>query len=137
VPATEQDVEHLKMLSIGHYAVAIISAILALVPIVHFSIGLVILIDPEAIGIHDAPPRWLGLVIVGIGAALLLIGFALAIATALAGRYIEQRRRYAFVLVTAAVNCLAVPFGTVLGILTLLKIVQPRVRDMFQHPAAL
>ncbi len=135
--ASEQDVEHLRMLSIGHYAVAIISAILALVPLAHFSIGLVILIDPEAIGIHDAPPRWLGLVIVGIGAVLVLMGLALAIATALAGRYIEQRRRYTFILVTAAVNCLAVPFGTVLGILTLVKLVQPHVREMFQRPAAL
>lgn len=136
MPETEQDQQHLKVLSIAHYAVAVLHGILALVPIAHFSIGLVILIDPESIGIHDAPPRWLGLVIVAIGAVLMLMGLALALATYLSGRFLEQRRRYTFILVTDAINCLALPFGTVLGIFTLVKLLQPHIRDEFHRRAA-
>ena len=50
---------------------------------------------------------------------------------AFAGRCLRRRRRYTFCLVVAAISCAFVPFGTVLGIFTLVVLTRPGVKPMF------
>ena len=51
---------------------------------------------------------------------------------ALAGRYLLQRTHYTFCLVVAAIACLLMPFGTALGIFTIIVLMRPSVREMFE-----
>jgi hypothetical protein len=50
----------------------------------------------------------------------------------LTGRALQTRRGYVLSLVTAGVNCLNLPLGTLLGIFTLVLLSDPQVRPMFE-----
>ena len=49
----------------------------------------------------------------------------------LAGRYLARRERYTFCLVVAGVECMFMPFGTVLGVFTIIVLSRPSVKDLF------
>ena len=73
-------------------------------------------------------------------ASVMILGFwALAVCMFLAGRYLERRAHYTFCLVVAGVECLFMPFGTVLGVFTIVMLVRPEVKSDFgieQSPEA-
>jgi hypothetical protein len=48
-----------------------------------------------------------------------------------AGRRLGQRRSYTFCFIVACILCLFMPLGTVLGVFTILLLVQPRVKATF------
>lgn len=56
---------------------------------------------------------------------------ALAVLTFIAGRRIVGRQAYSYCLTVAAMNCFFFPFGTLIGILTLLTLKRPAVREAF------
>ena len=49
----------------------------------------------------------------------------------LQGLQLRQRRRHTFCVVMAAIGCAFMPFGTVLGIFTLIVLTKPTVRSLF------
>ena len=52
---------------------------------------------------------------------------------ALAGRYLTQHRSYIFCLVMAALSCAFFPFGTVLGVFTIVLLQKDAVRQLFDR----
>lgn len=130
--ANAQDIEHLRLLSIFHYVVAAITALFSLFPVIHLAIGLGLVsgriddTDPEAVMV--------GWVFVGIAIMLILTGMVFAGLLAYAGRCLAQNRRYTFCLVIAAISCMFMPFGTVLGVFTLVILVKPSVKQRFNVP---
>ena len=48
-----------------------------------------------------------------------------------AGRFLAQRAYYTFCFVVAALECVFVPFGTVLGVFTIVVLQRPAVKEMF------
>jgi hypothetical protein len=54
----------------------------------------------------------------------------------LAGRNLAQQRRYTFCLVIAGLLCIFIPFGTVLGVFTIVVLVRPSVKALFEQQAA-
>lgn len=112
---------HLDLLAIGHYVVAGLTALLACLPILHFGIGLVM-------GLRQ---QWFGLFLAALSGAMIAIGFAWAICTLVAGRRLAQRRSHTFCIVIAGLNCTLFPFGTVLGVFTLLVLLKPEVKVRF------
>ena len=60
-----------------------------------------------------------------------VIHLAIAACVALAGRKLTQRRGHLFCLVVAGVECCFFPFGTVLGVLTILVLTRPSVKHAF------
>jgi len=86
-------------------------------------------------GSRGAPPDFppfLGWFLVAFGLAFCLGFLALATALILAGSFLRQRRRWTFCLVMAALSCAWFPFGTVLGVLTILVLARPEVKARFQ-----
>ena len=51
--------------------------------------------------------------------------------TALSGYFIQQRQRRVFSIVTAAVNCIYFPFGTVLGVFTIILLNKSEATDLY------
>ena len=49
----------------------------------------------------------------------------------LAGFWIRQYRNRVFVLVVAALTCIGIPYGTVLGVFTFIVMQRPTARDLF------
>jgi len=124
-----QDEQYLNLLGIFHYVVGGITACFACIPIIHLVLGLAML-SGKFDG-SDPPPPFLGWIIVIIASTFILIGAVLAATIILAGRRLRQRRSYNFCFVLACIECIFMPFGTVLGVFTIILLHKDSVRQLF------
>jgi hypothetical protein len=138
-PGSQQntDSEHLKLLSIFHYVVGGMAAFFACIPILHLVIGLFLILAPEKFG-HGSnqPPAFIGWFFVVFASIFILMGWTLAILILLAGRFIACRKYYPYCFIVACVECLFMPFGTVLGVFTILVLNRQSVKPFFDLRAA-
>jgi len=128
-----QDEEHLKLLSIFHYVVGGIAGFFACIPIVHFIIGVVMLVAGVA-GTPDderLPFLIVGFVFTFVAGLAILCGWTLAICMIIAGKRLGRRRSYTFCFVIACISCLFMPYGTVLGVFTIIVLMRPTVKELF------
>jgi len=121
-----QDEQYLKLLSIFHYVVGGLAALFACMPIIHLSIGIAMLV-----GAIDDAPAFIGLMFVVMAVLFIAFGWTLAVCLIVAGRCLAKRKRYIFCLVIAAISCMFMPFGTVLGIFTIIVLMRPSVKELF------
>lgn len=130
---TNQDEQHLNILSIFHYVVGGLTALFACFPIFHLLMGLAFLTGgfgpaPE----EEFPFRLFGLMFTLIPAAIIVTGWVLAGCIVAGGYFLSKRKRYTFCLVVAGVECIFIPFGTVLGIFTIIVLIRPSVKALFE-----
>jgi len=129
-----QDVEHLRLLTIFHYVVGGITALFSLLPGIHLGIGLWMLLSPEAMQHGNSgspPPEFVGWLFVCLGGAFILIGEILAILIIYSGRQIARREKHLFSFVVGALMCVFVPFGTILGVFTLIVLSRHSVKQIY------
>ena len=137
MPTTEQDRQHLQLLAIFHYVLAALAALFSLLPVLHMVMGLVIVGESARSGGEDAAIGVvMGWMFVAMSMLFILAGLAFAVCLFLAGRFLDQRTHYTFCLVTAAISCMFVPIGTVLGVFTLIVLMRPAVKAEFEGQAA-
>lgn len=134
-PLGAQDADHLRLLSIFHYVVAGITALCSLIPVIHLVMGLAIVtghlpMESEQ-GNEPFDPRLFGWFFVAFAGAFIAGGLTLAGFMAYAGRCLAQRRRHVLCMVVAGISCCFMPFGTVLGVFTLIVLVRPSVKAAF------
>ena len=122
----KEDEQYLKLLSVFHYVVGGLAACFACIPIIHLSIGIAMLV-----GAIDDAPEFVGAFMVLIAIFAILVGWTLAVCIIIAGRCLAKRRRYMFCLVMAAISCIFMPFGTVLGVFTIIVLMRPSVKELF------
>ncbi len=79
----------------------------------------------------DAPPAFIGYLLVGIGSAVVLFGWTVGALLIYSGLGLAQRKRRVFSMVMAALSCLQIPFGTILGVFTLVVLQRPTVRALY------
>jgi hypothetical protein len=129
------DQEHLDLLAIFHYVLAGMTALLACLPLIHLTIGIVFLV--ANFDGPNAPPRVIGLLMVIFAGFFILVGWTLALLILLAGRRLKRRAAWNFCLVVAAIECIFMPFGTVLGVFTIIVLSRKSVKELFGlKPAA-
>ena len=132
------DAEHLKVLSIAHYVYGGLQALLSCILIFHFGLGLFMAIAPRAFGEGhgQAPPVWVGLLMSAVAGCLMLIGWLIGGLTIYSGVCLKRRRNRVFSFVMAIVNCLSFPFGTALGVFTLIVLSRSSVVRLYEESAA-
>jgi ABC-type branched-subunit amino acid transport system permease subunit len=128
-----RDREQLKLLSIFHYVVGGIAACFSLISLPYIGIGAYMLSSPEEMRSTDgsSPPPEFGLLFLGTGIVLLIVFLSLAICQIISGRCLAKRKRYWFSIVVAGFECLFTPFGTILGILTIIVLVRVSVKSLY------
>lgn len=126
---TQDDLEHLRLLSIFHYVVGGLSALVALFPAIHLAMGIWMVSGtfPEP----DPSMRGMGWFFIVIASTMILTGLTFAGLIVAAGRCLSRRTYYMFCLVIAAIECVFVPFGTVLGVFTIIVLQRPSVKQLF------
>ena len=129
-----QDREQLQLLAIFHYVVAGLGALCSFFPLLYTTIGVIFILaarhGPAKPG-EDVPPEFLGWIFAVLGSLLFLMGIAMAICILIAGRSLSLRRRYSFAFVMACIECLFIPFGTILGVFTIVVLSRESVRALF------
>jgi hypothetical protein len=132
-PMRNEDAEHLRLLVIFHYICAGLVALFASFFLAYIVIGILMVIG--AIPVKDnngAPaPHWLGFIMIFIGLIPICFGWGLAILLFLSARYMSARRRRIFSFVIACVDCAFMPFGTILGVFTIIVLSRPSVKAIY------
>ncbi|MBA4148250.1 MAG: hypothetical protein H0X66_09050 [Verrucomicrobia bacterium] len=128
-----QDAEHLRLLAIFHYVYAGLTALFACFPMIYVFIGLAMV--GGAFGRGDgAPPAIAGGFLALVGIVAFIFVMAMAALNAYAGKCLADKKYYVFCIVISAINCLSFPFGTALGVFTIVILQRPGVRAMFGKP---
>ena len=131
-----QDTEHLQLLAIFHYVVAGLAAVFSFFPLLYTTIGVIFIFAARhgaAKPGEDLPPEFLGWIFAVLGSVLFLIGIAMAICILMTGRSLALRKRYSFALVMACIECLFIPFGTILGVFTIVVLSRESVKALFSN----
>ncbi|MCC7248357.1 MAG: hypothetical protein IT473_07020 [Lysobacter sp.] len=132
---TTQDRDHLRLLTIFHYVFAGLGICGLSFVALHYTFLNTMMAMEHAKGGHNPPPEafmdifiWIYVVM----AAVCLIGMILNVMSA---RFLKARRHRTFCMVVAGLNVLQVPFGTLLGVFTLLVLARDSVRQTFEGTA--
>ncbi|HLY08602.1 MAG TPA: hypothetical protein VKW04_04750 [Planctomycetota bacterium] len=131
-----RDDEHLKNLVLGHTVVSALTALFGCMFIMHLAIGIVSIVAPEKMGGGKSgpPPAFFGWMFAVMGGAAVLGFWTIAGAMFVAGRSIKRRKRHTFCLIVAGLSCFFMPFGTALGICSLMLLTRPTVKAQFLPP---
>jgi len=121
-----RDEEHLRLLSIFHYVVGGIAGFFACFPLIHFCIGAAMLA-----GAIDGAPRFVGVMLVMMSIFAITIGWTLAVCLIISGRMLAKRKHYMFCFIIACISCVFMPFGTVLGVFTIIVLMRESVKELF------
>ncbi|BDS05832.1 hypothetical protein NT6N_08720 [Oceaniferula spumae] len=132
---SDQDTEHLRMLSIGHYILAGITALFACFPIIHLFMGAAMMtggFGGSSVPAHEKQMmQMMGGIFVGIASLIILSGWALAVMNFVVARRIVRRESRTLCMVVSGINCLNMPLGTVLGVFTFVVLGRPQVAKSF------
>ena len=148
-PNNAEDAEHLSALSIGHYVMAGLSAISA-IPLVGYALMGAKLAEqltnemaltmgdisgqaganPFA-GTPQAMMDDLGTLMIAMTVLALVLIVVTAIGFFLVGLKLRQRRWWTFCYLSGWGECLMFPFGTILGVFTIIVLSRPTVKRSF------
>ena len=138
---TSQDLEHLQMLSTFHFIIAALAGLFSLLPVIHLAFGMV-MIGGGIVGAFAEGPESLvfsamGCLFTLLPLAIISAGLTYAYFMVKAGRSLVAHENHKLCVVMAAISCAFTPFGTVLGVLTLIVLMRPPVQALFvqQRPA--
>ncbi len=124
-----QDEQHLDLLAIFHYIVGGMAALFSSMFLIHVGMGIAML--SGALDGDDPPPRLFAWIFIVIGSVCVVAGWTLAGFIIAAGRRLKRRASHMFCLAVAGVECILMPFGTVLGVFTLILLQKEPVKQLF------
>ena len=134
----DRDSEHLRVLSILHYAAAGVTALAGCFPLIHVTMGAFLTFMPDSMrgtG-KEAFPREIGLVFMGLGLAFVAAGWSMAAAHFFTARFLKQKTHFVFCVAVSFVTCLACMFSSgIVSIASLVILFRPGVRELFDQGA--
>jgi hypothetical protein len=122
--------QHLQLLSIFHYVFSGLTVFVSLFFLIYIFIGIMVLVMPEKSADQEAA-IFIGWLFIVIGAIVIAFSWTIAGLLIAAGRNLTKHRKHTFCLVVADFSCLFMPLGTILGIFTLIVLMRPSVKTMF------
>jgi hypothetical protein len=134
--------EHLKVLSICYMVSAGVSAFFSLFGLFYMAMGALMAtaisqIPNSAGNGNQPPPAFIGWFFGGIGFAMFVLMIIIGLLKLRAAFCIKQRRSRTFCMVVAALCCLGIPYGTLLGVFTFIVLGRGSVMSQFDNPRAL
>jgi hypothetical protein len=131
----DRDREHVRLLKIGYYVLAGMTCFFSLFGLLYAGLGG--LLSSGVIPKSTDPkndPRMMGLIFLGLGLAFLIVGLAIAALYFVTARNLGSYRRRTFCLVIASLSCFFMPWGTAIGVCTILVLIRPEVKNLFEPP---
>jgi hypothetical protein len=125
--------QNLDLLGIFHYVLAAFIFLNSLAGLIFVGIGSIAIAGILSDQPHDMNIAILAVSMIFFLGPLIFMGlmWTLAVLVITAGKRIGQRTSPGFCLVVAGLECLFVPFGTILGILTLIALTKEETRKEF------
>ena len=127
-----QDEQHLKLLSIFHYVLAGLAALISLFPVIHLALGIMMVVIHGHHGPGTPEPEFVGWLFIGFAILFILCGLTFSAFVFLNARLLSRKTHHTFCLVMAGVECLLIPYGTILGVFTILVLMRDSVKALFK-----
>ena len=124
-----QDEQHLNLLSTFHYVVGGLTLLISCVFLMNIGIGIAMLC-----GVFDGKeelPRFIAWFNILFPAVYIIVGWTLAGFIIAAGRKLKHHTSHKFCLIVAGCECILTPFGTVLGVFTIIVLMKDSVKELF------
>ncbi len=132
-----EDLKHLELLGMFHYIVGGITAVFSCMPFLHVFMGLAMLSGKFFEGSNGlSPPPIVGWMFVIIGTVFIVLGWSMAVCIILAGKKLKQHKNRMYCMVIAGIECIFMPFGTILGVFTLIVLNKDSVKEIFAEQAS-
>jgi len=129
--STDQDREHLRLLAIFYYIWAGFQALGGLMGLAFIGVGAFIASSPQISQSNNPPPPWFGAIFAGLGALVFVSVEGMAALSFFTGRFLSRRQHHTFCVVISILNCLSLPFGTALGVFSILVLQRSSVKALF------
>jgi hypothetical protein len=135
---TVDEKKQVELLSLFHYIVGGITALFSCIPLLHVSMGVAIVSGKFFNGhrSEEAFPEMFGWMFIIMGSVFILLGWATAVCMFLVGKKLKQKKARIFCMAVAGVECMFMPFGTVLGVFTLIFLNKDSVKQAFSSGPA-
>ena len=128
-----EEIKHLELLSIFHYVVGGVLALFSCIPFIHVFMGLAIVSGAFFESTEgSAPPPMFGWIFVIMGSIFILMGWSISICIIIAGEKLKARKSRLYCMVIAGIECMFTPFGTVLGVFTLIELNKEPTKALFE-----
>lgn len=118
----EKDIEQLNLLRIFHYIIGGLGCLFSCMPLLYVGMGIFILVSPESFNDQNNQnpfPYFFAYFFIFIGLVFFLLGQAFSICIIVSGKCLKKRKKYMFSFIIACVSCMFFPFGTILGVFTI------------------
>lgn len=130
------DDEHLKVLWICYIVSAAVSALFSVIGLFYMAMGMfmgamISQMPNNGPGNNQPPPAFVGWLFGGIGFVFFLLMIAIGLLKLRAAFCIKQRKSRTFCMIVAAICCLGIPYGTLLGVFTFLVLGRGSVMSQF------
>lgn len=132
------DREQLRLLATFHYVVGGVIMLFSCFALLHVGFGLALLLGwiPANKGEGPLANMVFGGLMFLAGCAVLLCGWTFGLLTIYSGRCLVRQKWRMFSLVIAALNCAWAPFGTVLGVFTIIVLMRDSIKRLYERTAA-
>jgi hypothetical protein len=132
----DEDIRYLNLLAIFHLIVAGIVGFFSCAPLLNLFIGIPTLEGvPYALeqGEFLSQQILAPILYILLPVGMTVIGWMFAIAIGLNGYYIKNRKWLAYCLVMGGVETIFMPFGTVLGVFTIILLTKKSIKNLFDR----
>jgi hypothetical protein len=149
-PEVEEQIivrERLRLLALGFYIKGAVGALVVSFFLIHFFMVLGFSLMPESAWnpppkpatteslsispspsprpVNQGPPVIMFRIFAAVIGAIILLGWTFGVLTIYAGRCVHNRTHRVFILVMAGLNCVLIPWGTLLGVATFTVLQSP------------
>jgi hypothetical protein len=149
--------ERLRLLAIGYYIKGAMGAALVSIFLLHFFMLIGLSVMPQTAGnapvkpvttaqapsvlpspssrpVNQPPPVMMLRIFAAAIGVIILLGWTFGALTIYAGRCVQKRTHRVFIFIIAGLNCVLIPWGTLLGIATFIVIQSPAGQEAFRNP---
>jgi divalent metal cation (Fe/Co/Zn/Cd) transporter len=129
------DSEHLKLLRWGYFLSAGVTACFSMFGLFYAGMAALLTSLPVKEG-QDAPPEQIAWLFAVVGIGITVVMLAVAAAKLKVAKALRERTSRTFCYVVAVITMFGVPYGTLLGVFTLLVLSRPSVAQTFGADAS-
>lgn len=127
---TANEEKQLDQLALGFKVYAAVQALFACFPFIHLFIGIMVVTGGFGNDKNGPPPAF-GWIFIVIGTIFITLGWTVAICNYYAGKFIKERRNYTYCFIMSCVDCALMPFGTILGIFSIILLIKEQIKETF------
>jgi hypothetical protein len=129
------DLRYLNIVAGLHLVVGVMAGLFSCLPLINLSMGLPMLSHLPKVLVQDtySPFVILSIAFAVFPIIIVIVGWMFAIAVVLNGYYITRRQWLTYCTVMSGIETIFMPFGTVLGVFTIILLSKPDLRNLFDQ----